>query len=1478
MQSNVNGIMDEYNEFPDSWVEIYNDDTLAFDFTEYSVSPSNDFTESYPLMDSTIIPAKGFLLIYCDKEDYGNRHADFRLDPDGQTLYIFDPVGHIVDSLQVPEMLAPNVAYGRITDGADSLSWFKTATPATANTGFYSDKILKKPKFSVNGGVYDHPVSLHLSLQGECPSDAVIRYTTNGSEPTEDSPIAPDSIFIDHTTAIRAKTFSDSALSKMSKTESFIILDRKINLPVISLSIDSSYLWNDTIGIYTEGTYADFHPDAKSEIPELGAMNYLFNWHRPVNFEFFSAVDKESDINQLCEVNIGGNASRLIKLKSLVLKSNKRFGEKYFSYPFWNSKPNVKKNKSLYLRNSGQDYYWTHLKDAFIQMSFAKYIDLDYSAYQPAIVYVNGEYWGILNIRERGNEDFAWANYGEKDVDVIQGFYGLVKNGTVDDYNVFRSKYLSNTSTYSQLDSLMDVNEFLNYFVMNAFYSNTDFPGNNVQMWKAKNADGRWRWLAKDMDMGMCDSVADLKYFNYILRKPPFLDKGGFNSESACALFIKMMSFPQFENAFVDRASVYMGTFAKPDVVASLLDSLSGNIESEIPYFYCSKFIARPTSIWYDSISAFRKWAAKRAPFLYNDMHTFFKLGDTVSLSVKSFKGTPLFFNGVNVQKNRFIGKYYVDRPLYLSHSDSAFSYVGDSIVINKNDSSKKGRGQWFVLYKKLNNQVVDKYEGESFYYSLKKDMKRVLITDSLFIDVPDCKNLPPVTVPLTTYDYFVPSSVVESPVGYNIYGDTLFGNRIDKVDSLLIGENSLVWQFTDEFGDTLVCPQKAIVHDSVAPVVDNLALAPFVLYLDSAHCSIDSSLVNLYSPVAWDNSLVNIKGKLTDSLETYATGSYELEWTFSDAASNTLISNQNLLVVDTIRPVYDLCDTMPVLHFAVSDNRCSISSKELVFDVPIATDNCGSISGELSVPDSLPIGQNVAVWTFADESGNSLVCNQQIEVADSSVPYYELCDSMPELRFSITDNSCSLALTDMDMEIPVALDNCGVLVEGKFDSAATASIGENVVDWNFVDEAGNKTVCHQTVVVSDGFAPVIDCSSLPTLSFDLFDNSRGLPFDSVQIEAPLAYDNCGQFVKGQMQPVDTLYLETNVVDWTFVDAAGNGSWCPQTVIVLDKAAPEYRACNSMPKLTADITSSQCQFPTSSVSFEVPVADDNGRQLEGRLVAPDSLPIGVNMVYWTFTDASGNNLACTQLVEIRDAFAPQPDCEKIAPIVTDLYNNSCGIPSDSINFVPPYAVDNCGQIVTGQLYGTPEMFTIGNNEVAWLFIDDAGNASSCPQEVVVMDKMPPVVDCAAIDTITIDLAQNANDVVKEAVAVPLQYAVDNCNTMVTGSLLAEDVYRIGSNVAWWAFTDASGNISTCQQIVVANKHFKVEVYPNPTSDFVYVAGTEVGEGMRLMNVSGQLLRKIYSMGNPMLIDVRNYPDGIYLLKVKDQIYKILKEE
>ena len=859
MQSNVNGIMDDLNEFPDSWVEIYNEDSVAFDFTGYGIGISSDFSESYGVMDSTVIPAKGHLLLYCDKEDKG-LHTHFRLDVDGSNIFIFDPVGNVVDSLLVPQMLSQDVSYGRISDGNDTLSYFKNATPGSSNVGFYTDVLLKKPRFSVKGGLYNEPVVLKLSLQGKCPGDAVIRYTLNGSEPTEDSPIAPDSIFIDKTTVVRAKVFSDSALSKLSHTESYIYLGRECTMPVFSIALDSAYMWDDEIGIYTVGTYGETHPDAVSDNPDIGSMNYLFKWRRPVNVEYWDLESGDADINQTAEMCVSGGSSKDQKVKSFSVYANKRFGDKTFSYPFWHeTKPDVKKCKSFMLRAAGQDMGGSYMKDGVAQIAMGRHLDVDYQEFKPCIIFINGEYWGIRNLRERSNHDYVWQNYDKlENIDLVQSEWGTAETGDLNDYYHFRDLYNNDATPYESLDSIMDVSEFCDYYILNYILCNTDFPGNiNYTLWKEKVQGAKWRWILKDLDVAWGLDVRNpptFEFLNYALRVDPFEQRWQ-NQEHDCRLFQKMMSFPNFKNMFIDRASVYMGTFMSPNTLVSLIDSTRDVMKYEYPYFHEIDYydvqvplIEEHWNVW---ISQMKEWIAMRVPFLYDYQSKFFSIGDTTSLTINLPSERQMYFNGVKLENNTFNGSFYSERPLYLTENANAFKYQGDSVVVDSVDILSRTNGSgWYVEYKIEDTLVKKCYKKDALYLVIPKGANNVVISADY---IPELDSTVVDTLPQDTI-------VIDSIIPDTSVVDTLPQDTI--VIDPIIPDTSVV--------DTL--PQDTIVIDPIIPdtsVVDTLPQDTIVIepiipdttqeeLLDVVSLKANGSNINVYPNPATDYVVVS--------------------------------------------------------------------------------------------------------------------------------------------------------------------------------------------------------------------------------------------------------------------------------------------------------------------------------------------------------------------------------------------------------------------------------------------------------------------------------------------------------------------------------------------------------------------------------------------------------------------------------------------
>ena len=241
---------------------------------------------------------------------------------------------------------------------------------------------------------------LRLSLPKGSPKGTRIYYTMTGKEPTEDDSLYTDPITISQSAVVRARLFCEGWLSPVSTTQSYIFLDHDLTLPVISISTNESYLEDPAFGIFSVHNYIS------------DTLRVQKNWRRPINLEYFEGENTKSILNQLCETRVGGGATREKAKKSLIVYAHKRFGRKLFDHEFFpDQKPGLHAFRSLSLRNAGNDFDHLYLRDAVAQRSMGMHVDLDWQAWRPIIVFVNGSYYGMLNIRERTEEDYVYANY-----------------------------------------------------------------------------------------------------------------------------------------------------------------------------------------------------------------------------------------------------------------------------------------------------------------------------------------------------------------------------------------------------------------------------------------------------------------------------------------------------------------------------------------------------------------------------------------------------------------------------------------------------------------------------------------------------------------------------------------------------------------------------------------------------------------------------------------------------------------------------------------------------------------------------------------------------------------------------------------------------------------------------------------------------------------------------------------------------------
>lgn len=690
MQSNIDCIMDELNEFPDSWVELYNPGDQEVNLSAYKLGISDDPKEAWQL-PSVTVGAKEYKLVYCDKVG-SELHTDFRLESGkGCAVYLFNS-GTMIDCITgLKKQPAPNVAYGRATDGDDTWGYQAVPTPGEANCGELCNKVLADPIFSELGRVITDgtQITLHVTMPDGTPKGTSLHYTIDGTEPDAMSPVFPaDGIVLSETRVVRVKPFCRGYLSPRSTTQSYIFHPRAMTLPVISIVTDPKYFTDDEVGIYADNTCED------------GKKNYEHDWRRPINMEFFEEAGEVGQLNQLCETRITGQTSRKFPLKSFALYAHKRFGEKRFDYElFPEDRPGKTDYKSVLLRNAGGDFPHLYMRDAVIQRSMAWHADLDFQAYRPVIYYLNGQYMGMLNLRERSNEDNLYTNYdGLEDIDMIENWKTL-KTGTMDAFNAFKSFYTDPGHTWEEYAERMDLNEYINFMIMNLYFCNTDFPGNNFVMWRPRMEDGRWRFLAKDTDLGLGlrHSQGDYDIIEFMYNPDYYKPDYYMNKEPFTRLFRHLMEDSRFAREFLDRCAIYMGDFLNYDGTWQIWQPMCDAIREEYPYHSELYYEQRSWTKYEADLNKAKQWHKERTDYFYQMLADHYQTGTlralqiNTSLNDEARNAVTVVFNGVALSANRFNGKFYQGEKVVLqgSETEAGQGVVGWTVKITAADGQQ---------------------------------------------------------------------------------------------------------------------------------------------------------------------------------------------------------------------------------------------------------------------------------------------------------------------------------------------------------------------------------------------------------------------------------------------------------------------------------------------------------------------------------------------------------------------------------------------------------------------------------------------------------------------------------------------------------------------------------------------------------------------------------------------------------------------
>jgi len=576
-----------------------------------------------------------------------------------------------------------------------------------------------KPKDSVlpTAGFYSNLTINPLTPQ----KGGEIRCTFDGSFPTQNSEQITEAKQITENTVIRCSEFVNG--QAMDTTTQTYFINESVSMPVVAITVNHHDMFDSTDGLYATGNLTgggigsgfgnwgnaggggnvtdDNNP--KCTEPCKGA-NFWSDKELPAHVEYFengsSTKTKNWEID--AGISIIGNWSRYKPKKSVAIKmDNDNYGDKVLKYSLFKTRPEAKKIKSFNLRNNGNRFWTDYIGDAMMT-ALMEGTDVDYQRSRQVVVFYNGEYFGIHDLRERLNRNFVETNYGidSKSINMIKiTGTGLEASGTngasTTEYQQLYSEVTStnyageNNEKYEQIKSKLNVNSFAQYMFAEMYFHNGDWPTNNVRAWGGNGHP--FKFVAFDTDHGFGFSpgisgfdVDGQNMFDWVLgAKQSSTGNGGFGggfgggmwggmgggaSAGPGTMLSKLLDNPDFKRLFINNACILLNSYLTYEKVQSTVQSMMATIpssersrdEKRWPRNQ-SNFTWDPTG---DKLIAYAK---NRSEKIKQEMVSRFDLQNEVTVTIAASGNGKILVDGMNLPSKNYQGKFFSNNELQLT-------------------------------------------------------------------------------------------------------------------------------------------------------------------------------------------------------------------------------------------------------------------------------------------------------------------------------------------------------------------------------------------------------------------------------------------------------------------------------------------------------------------------------------------------------------------------------------------------------------------------------------------------------------------------------------------------------------------------------------------------------------------------------------------------------------------------------------------
>ena len=653
VQSSNSTLTLDLDEF--DWVEIYNSGSTDIDLTGYYMTddPTNpsksELSTTTGLGQQTnndpVIKAGEYKIVLCSNVDelrsfYDYFHTSFKLSSNGEEIHLYDPNLNLISSLVFPAILA-NQSYGY--NAAGELGYFSIPTPELENG---SDN------FSALGATLDPPVvdlpgqiftsSQQVSIITDDPG--TIYYTLDGSNPTQASTEYTGAFSINTTTVVKSILIQTSTGEISSIGMRTLLFDKTHDLGVLSITSEDFTRYGDN--------------DYKK--PEFNGRVWV---------EIIEP-DNTSSNELYADYTSSGKTSERVPPLNGKLRTKEIYGDEVFnnkSGAIFPKKNDIEDVQGFIIKSQSQDWNGANMRDVFgtALITEDSLIDYGFEDNRRVVVYLNGEYQGVLSISEDDDGDFEENNYQDKEV--------------VEQYDVFELTELvevTDIANETERNTLLEVIDMRDYYLFN-FHLAYGAMGNETADFGYRVEGEKADWIIHDEDFSF--GLDNPTYTDFTINTPLINYPGGPED-------VKADDYEPFKEDFIQSWCAYAGFMYDDARVLEILNATEAEIENEmeatIQYhkdfiteragmgvtFYDDGIPVDDLNAWKAEVQIIRDFVTGRLDNIYTDFQTRYSLEapENFEISSSDYNMGYVRVQGVKLREETMTGQFFKDMPIEL--------------------------------------------------------------------------------------------------------------------------------------------------------------------------------------------------------------------------------------------------------------------------------------------------------------------------------------------------------------------------------------------------------------------------------------------------------------------------------------------------------------------------------------------------------------------------------------------------------------------------------------------------------------------------------------------------------------------------------------------------------------------------------------------------------------------------------------------